>query len=106
MTLASVATQVTMKQSTLDFIVDGESSGINYYTGWCASPVPAAQVVNVMVEALNPQSAPSSWYNVPAFLGFATQAGPNSPDGALLFASPFGAVLGTEPYGVLVWYNE
>lgn len=107
MTLANVATKVTMKATSLEVVINGgEAFGINYYTGWCASPVPAAQVVNVTVEGLNPQIYPSSWYNIPVFLGFATEAGPNSPDGALLFGSPFGAVLGTGSYGIVVWYNE
>jgi hypothetical protein len=118
MTLASVSTKVTMAQVTYDIpvgvavAVDGETgsgsgaAAMPYYAGWCASPVPAAQVVNVTVEALNPQSNPSSWYNIPAFIGFATETGPNTPNGALLFASPFAAALGTESYGVVVWYNS
>jgi hypothetical protein len=97
MALASVATHVTMAPVTT-------LTGL--YRGWCASPVPAAQVVNVTVEAQNPQDAPNSYFNIPVFQGFATQTGPNTPNGALIFGSFTDTVLGSEPYGVVVWYNE
>jgi hypothetical protein len=81
------------------------SNADGYWTGWVASPVPAASVVNVTVEALNPEAAGASAWNIPTFLGFATQAvNPGSPKGALIFG---GTNLTSDVgYGIQVWYAE
>jgi hypothetical protein len=58
-----------------------------------------------MVEAVNPQTG-AAYFSIPVFLGFATETGPNSPNGALIFGSLEPGPLATSPFGVVVWYNE
>jgi hypothetical protein len=53
--------------------------------------------VNVVAFDQNPQIV-DQYANVPTFQGLATQAGPNSPNGALMFT---GTQDGT--FGVLIW---
>lgn len=53
--------------------------------GWAASPVAAARVVNVIVDDENPDVV-KRYDNVPIFVARATQPGPDSPNGALVFA--------------------
>jgi hypothetical protein len=98
MQVASIATQVKM----------AFNSNATYSTGWCPSPVPAASVVNVVAETTNPQDTSGGWWNIPEFIGIATQTGPTTPNGVLLFGSRGG--LDATPlngtYGVVVWYAE
>jgi len=65
--------------------------------GWSPSPVPAAQVVNCVPLDENPEDV-GRYDSLPSFQGLATQAGPNAPNGALVFAGP---VDGT--FGFVVW---
>ena len=95
MQVLSVASRVTM----------GYNSSTNTSTGWVASPVAAGSVVNVVVEAVNPEVS-SGWWNIPIFQGVATQSvNPGSPNGALTFTSNPGAHL-SGAFGIVVWYAE
>jgi hypothetical protein len=67
--------------------------------GWIPSPVPAAQVINVVVADENP-GAVERYDELPTFVGAATQATAGAPNGALVFAGP-STMNGT--YGVTVW---
>jgi len=84
----------------------GYNSATDTSTGWAASPVPAASVVNVVVEAVNPEVTSSGWWNIPLFQGVATQSvNPGSPNGVLTFTSNPGAKLSGR-FGIVVWYAE
>lgn len=65
--------------------------------GWIPSPVPTAQVVNVVVLDENPEVV-DRYDSLPQFVGSATGTGPNSPNGALVFES---VTNGT--FGVVIW---
>jgi hypothetical protein len=95
MQVNSVQLSVKMEVSTVP----------DYYMGWVASPVAAAQIVNVVVLDENPDEV-GHYTAIPQFAGIATQTGPHSPNGALTFISPFNMPLTNASYGVLVWYAE
>jgi hypothetical protein len=62
-------------------------------------------VVNVTVEAINPEVAGAGAWNIPLFLGFAAQSvNPGCPNGSLIFTS-VGEQL-TGKYGIQIWYAE
>ena len=82
------------------------SSEFSYVLGWIASPVPAYQIVSVIVQAVNPEDQLGlDAFDLPRLLGIATQTGPTSPNGALLFTGdthPWP----DSPWGVTIWYLE
>lgn len=64
--------------------------------GWVPSPVPAASVVNVTINDENPDVV-GRYDGLPSFQGVATQGGPHSENGALMFDGPDGR------WGAVVW---
>jgi len=73
--------------------------------GWISSPVPAYQIVSVIVQAVNPEITEGA-FAIPRFVGIATQPAPDSPNGALLFIARNTNTQPQIPYGVTIWYNE
>lgn len=67
--------------------------------GWFPSPVPAAQVTNVVFYTENPEvvhrydSPPTSW-------AVASQVGPNSPNGVITVKGPAAGTFGCEVWAV------
>jgi hypothetical protein len=99
MALVSTRAEVTL------YVYGEEANGDTVFVGWIPSPVPAYQVVNVIVQAVNPELAGENGFHIPELLGIATQAAPASPNGSLLFYGRDG--IDTQfRYGVTIWYNE
>jgi lysozyme len=69
--------------------------------GWIPSPVPAATVVTVSVDDINPEVSGIYDDVIPTYRGAATQAGPHSPNGALCFTGPQDGI-----FGAVVWAAE
>lgn len=67
--------------------------------GWIPSPVPAATVVNVVVQDEDP-GAVDRYDDIPVFQGAASGTAQGAPNGALVFAGP-STMNGT--YGVVIW---
>jgi hypothetical protein len=65
--------------------------------GWAALPVPAAKVFNAIVADENPDTV-NRYDNVPVAYSIASEAGPHSPNGAIVLK---GGTSGT--YGVTLW---
>lgn len=93
MELQSMAITVEMRQ---------EAGGT--WVGWVASPVPSSKVVNVVVLRENP-NATGSYDYVPQFTGIATQKGPQSPHGVLIFQAAGGLTPGFK-YGATLWHYQ
>ena len=74
------------------------------WVGWVASPVPASKVVNVVILRENP-NATGKYDYVPQFTGIATQKGPQSPNGALIFHAAGGLSAGFN-YGATLWHYQ
>jgi hypothetical protein len=74
------------------------------WVGWVASPVPASKVVNVVVLRENP-NATGKYDYVPQFTGIATQEGPQSPNGVLIFHAAGGLSAGFR-YGATLWHYQ
>lgn len=66
--------------------------------GWVPSPVPAAKVVNVVMLTENPDVV-ERYDNVPIDWAAATEAGKNSPNGALVIEG----LMPDGTYGAVVW---
>ena len=69
--------------------------------GWCASPVPATKVVNVVAEDMAPSVA-GRYVIAPSFTGFATDQ-PNVPNGVLVFQPGGDGPAPNGNYGFVVW---
>jgi len=95
MVLVSIRAEVTLYGSEIDEV----------FSGWIASPVPAYQIVSVIVQAVNPEMAGDDTFDIPEFLGIATEPAPGSPNGAVLFGGGEG-IRTKFPYGVTIWYDE
>jgi hypothetical protein len=74
------------------------------WVGWVASPVPASKVVNVVILRENP-NANGKYDYVPQFTGIATQKGPQSPNGVLIFHAAGGLSSGFR-YGATLWHYQ
>jgi hypothetical protein len=73
--------------------------------GWIPSPVPAYQIVSVIVQAQNPEIVEGAYF-IPLFVGIATQPAPDFANGALLFVGPQWSTRPNVSYGVTIWYHE
>lgn len=66
--------------------------------GWIPSPVPAASIVSVTFETENPEVV-GRYDSVPTVWNVASQAGPHSPNGAIVIEG----MVADGNYGVVIW---
>ena len=68
---------------------------------------PAGNTVSVLVTNLNPDATGGNVnVDVPVFHSIASEVGPDSPQGVIIFAGEPGVNLEGNQYGVVIWYNS